>query len=185
MRARIPLLLLLAVALVPTATVGTSAQARAGLSLDEARGLYASAEYERALVVLDRLVADPAVDEGRPAASFYRALCLLALGRSEEATSAVEALVAEHPSYRPAQELPPRVQALFEGARARFLPMAIQARYLAARAAYDQRDFGSALQARCRGSPRRSSSSASRRWLGWRATRRWRTCGSWPTASWS
>jgi TonB family protein len=60
--------------------------------------------------------------------------------------AAVEALVAEHPSYRPTQELPPRVQALFEGTRARLLPAAIQARYLAAREAYDQRDYRSALQ---------------------------------------
>jgi len=151
MRTTIPLLALLLAVLVP----GTAGRAHGqGLtpgsldagSLEEARAFYASAEYDRALSLLEGLVRDPALEHARPAAEFYRALCLLALGRDDEAAAAVEALVAEHPSYRPTQDLPPRVRALFDGTRARLLPMAIQARYLAARAAYDQRDYRSALQ---------------------------------------
>jgi TonB family protein len=118
----------------------------ASASLSEARGLYASAEYDRALSLLDGLLDDRATTAERPAAEFYRALCLLALGHEGDATRAVEALVAAHPDYRPAEELPPRVRTLLDDTRTRLLPMAIQTRYLTARAAYDQRDYASALR---------------------------------------
>jgi TonB family protein len=160
MRTSIPLFLLILATLVPGAAGRVMAQGLAGSpdvgsqgagslgagSLEEARAFYASAEYDRALALLERLADDPGIGDARPAAELYRALCLLALGRDDEATVAVDTLVAEHPSYRPTQELPPRVQALFDATRERLLPMAIQARYLAARAAYDQRDYGNALQ---------------------------------------
>jgi len=145
MRTRTPVLLLL-VTLLPGVVTDVRAQDVPAGSLTEARALYSSAEYHRALSLLDQLVADTTQEGTHAAAGFYRALCLLALGREDEATTAVEILVAEHPSYRPEQELPPRVQVLFDETRARLLPTAIQSKYLSARAAYDQRDYRSALQ---------------------------------------
>ena len=71
-------------------------------SLASARDLYASAAYEDALAMLGRLNAAGAkADEGR-VADQYRALCLLALGKTSEASLAIEAVVSADPAYHPA-----------------------------------------------------------------------------------
>ena len=58
-------------------------------SLSAARELYASAAYEDALAVLSRLnAAGMRPDDGRTADQ-YRALCLLALGKTAEASQAI------------------------------------------------------------------------------------------------
>ena len=74
----------------------SSSQAVAADSLAGARDLYASASYEEALAMLGRLnAAELPPDEGR-AADQYRALCLLALGKTAEASQAIEAVVAAY-----------------------------------------------------------------------------------------
>ena len=66
-------------------------------SLSAARDLYAAANYEDALLVLDKLrTANPRQDEGS-AIEQYRAFCLLALGRPADAQQAIEAVVAAQP----------------------------------------------------------------------------------------
>ena len=65
------------------------------------RQLYAAAEYEQALSILGNAEA--------PAVQQYRALCLLALGRQEDAKGVLEALVAASPEFTiPAEDMPPR-----------------------------------------------------------------------------
>src|SRR3972149_5714031 len=69
-------------------------------SLTAARELYSSASYEEALAVLNRLRAStvPGVPgEESPAIEQYRAFCLLALGRSDEAYKATEAPLGAAP----------------------------------------------------------------------------------------
>jgi hypothetical protein len=116
-------------------------------SLTMARDLYASAAYEDALAVLNRLRnGDHSADEGR-AIEQYRAFCLLALGRADEAERAIEAVVAAQPSYHPSEsEISPRLRALFADVRRRMLPTIIQDRYARAKAAYDHKEYAGAAK---------------------------------------
>ena len=70
----------------------SSARAAAQDSLDPVRSLYASAEYEEALAAIGNLKSN--VDlAGVVEIDRYRALCLIALGRSAEADRAIETTV--------------------------------------------------------------------------------------------
>jgi hypothetical protein len=113
-------------------------------SLTVARDLYASAAYEDALAVLNRLPeANLPTAESRSVQQ-YRALCLIALGRDAEAQHAIEAVVGGDPSYQPATDLSPRVRAAFADVRKRMLPALIQQQYTQAKAAFDRKEFEAA-----------------------------------------
>jgi TonB family protein len=126
---------LLAAAFVPAA-------ARAQDTLTNARELYASAEYERALATLNRIRATGVASADVPTVEQDRALCLLALGRSTEAEDAIAAVVSAAPSYTPAgSEVSPRVRTAFSEVRKRILPNIIQQKYNEAKAAYDRKAY--------------------------------------------
>lgn len=130
-----------------TALLLTLALFAAGAGADTlatARELYASAAYEDALAVLNRLPAAGRPAEEVRAAEQYRALCLLALGRTAEAQQAIETVVGGDPYYRPASDVSPRVRAAFSDVRKRMLPMLIQKKYTEAKAAFDKKDYASA-----------------------------------------
>ena len=114
-------------------------------SLATARELYASAAYEDALAMLGRLNANGLrTDDGR-VADQYRALCLLALGKTTEASQAIEAVVAAEPAYHPSEgEVSPRVRAVFSDVRKRLLPGLVQQKYAQAKTAYDRKDYRTA-----------------------------------------
>jgi TonB family protein len=125
-----------AAALLLVATAGT---ASAQQDLETARGLYGAAKYEEALVVLDRLAG-----AGGPA-SFavqqYRANCLLALNRREEADEAIAAIVQIDPLYVPGEDdAAPWVRTAFRTARQKVLPAALQRLYAEGRSAYARKD---------------------------------------------
>src|SRR5262245_47054263 len=111
-------------------------------ALSAARDLYASAAYEDALAVLNRVPeANRPADEAR-ALSQYRAFCLLALGRTAEAERAIETMITRDPAYQPpAGEMSPRVRAAFIDVRRRVLPAIIQQTYAQAKTAYDRKEF--------------------------------------------
>jgi tetratricopeptide (TPR) repeat protein len=115
--------------------------------LSAARALYASARYEEALVVLDRLRADKGESpENTLTLEKYRALCLVALGRESEAESAFADVVAVDPTYLPEEEeVSPRVRAFFREVRRRMLPEIVRARYAEAKAAYDRGEYPEAV----------------------------------------
>src|SRR5438034_11835666 len=69
-------------------------------SLTAARDLYASAAYEDALIVLDRLAAANNAPD-RFSINQYRAFCLLALGRATDAERAIVAVISDRPLYHP------------------------------------------------------------------------------------
>ena len=116
-------------------------------SLAAAQDLYASAAYEDALVVLNRLSpANRGADEAR-AIEQYRAFCLLALGRTAEAEHAIEAVISGEPMYQPAGDVSPRVRAAFSDVRRRLLPAIIQQQYAQAKAAFDRKEFAAAAAA--------------------------------------
>ena len=114
---------------------------RAQDSLSNARELYASADYERALATLNRIRATGVAHAEVPALEQYRALCLLALGRASEAEDAIAALVSAAPSYLPASDVSPRVRTAFSEVRRRVLPAIIQQKYTEAKAAYDRKAY--------------------------------------------
>jgi len=110
--------------------------------LGAAKDLYASARYDEALSMLNDLRIGDSID--RRAVEQYRSLCLLALGRASEAESAIAVMVAADPTYRPGESESPRVRTTFTDVRKRLLPEITTARYQAAKATYDRRDWAEA-----------------------------------------
>ena len=70
-------------------------------AVNTARDLYASAAYEDALTVLNRVPETSRPAEEANAIAQYRAFCLLALGRTSEAERAIESVISREPTYRP------------------------------------------------------------------------------------
>lgn len=126
--------------------VGAAATATGQDLLDPVRLLYASAEYEEALTTLGRLRSDAAPD-ATTEIDRYRALCLIALGRSAEADKAIEAIVKADPLYQPEPaDASPRVRSAFDEVRRRLLPGIVRSSYAEAKAAYDREEFEDAAQ---------------------------------------
>jgi TonB family protein len=114
-------------------------------TLVAARQLYASAAYDEALSMLDRLKTGGAGDLA--AASLieqYRAFCLLAVGRQPDAERAMESIVVGDPSFRPDDALSPRLQSVFRDVRKRTLPAVVRERYVSAKASFDQKAYQAA-----------------------------------------
>ena len=121
-------------------TAVTARMPQADDALAPARQLYAGAAYQDALEALHRLDANPtATDRERATIDHYRALCLLALNRPEDATGAIEAMVRHDPLYSPPQdELSPRTRQVFQDVQRRVLPSVAQERYARAKTAYEE-----------------------------------------------
>ena len=111
-----------------------------------ARDLYTAANYEDALVVLSRLDSPSSQPSDRMAINQYRAFCLLALGRMNEAERAIEAVLSVDLLYRPSDAaMSPRLRSAFAGVRQRILPSIVQLEYTRAKTAFDREDFPSAI----------------------------------------
>ena len=122
--------------------IGTRVQAQ---SIDAAKELYASAEYERALVVLDGLKSSAErPHEELQTIELYRVLCLVATGKEADARGVIEGLVTKDPLYRPSNDLPPRVRTTYTETRKKMLPSAAQSAYQEAKAAFDFKDYNKA-----------------------------------------
>jgi hypothetical protein len=114
--------------------------------LRDAKDLYASAAYEDALSTLTKLgsAGDGAPDVQRQAQE-YRAFCLFALRRTNEAESVAEAIIKKEPFAKlDAADASPRLEAMFAGVRKRLLPALIRERFRAARSGLDQKDYSAA-----------------------------------------
>src|SRR5512132_1107649 len=138
--------MLLTVSMVVSLAMPAYAQLRDGRDnpLTAARDLYASARYDEALAMLNGLPNDNAVAD-RKSVEQYRSLCLLALGRSTEAESAIAAVVTADPLFMPGEaDASPRVRAAFSDVRQRLLPQIAQTRYATAKAAFDRKDWKAA-----------------------------------------
>jgi hypothetical protein len=123
-----------------------AAQMRGDNPLAAARELYASARYDEALAVLNGMRHDAPVPERRSIEQ-YRSLCLLALGRGEEAVTAIAAVVTADPLFQPSEtDAAPRVRAAFSEVRQRLLPEIATARYAVAKASFDRKDHATAEQ---------------------------------------
>jgi protein TonB len=113
--------------------------------LSKARDLYASAAYDDALTMLNRLrSAEHPASQSR-AIEQYRAFCLLALGRAADAEQAIEAVVAADATFQPGEtDASPRIRSAFTSVRRRMLPSIIQQKYAQAKAAFDRKEFAAA-----------------------------------------
>ena len=115
-------------------------------ALDTVRQLYAAADYESALAALDRL--PPAGTPGDVVeVQRFRALCLIALGRTADAELIIEQIVRIDPSYQLDEQEAPRIRAAFSSVRARVLPLVARTHYIDAKAAYERRDYAAAAAA--------------------------------------
>jgi tetratricopeptide (TPR) repeat protein len=122
----------------------SSASAAAQDSLAPVRNLYESAAYEEALTAIGRLKSNADLG-GVVEIDRYRALCLIALGRSAEADQAIEMTVTLDPLYQPtAADASPRVRAAFATVRQRVLPTVVRSLYASAKAGYDRKAFAEA-----------------------------------------
>jgi TonB family protein len=114
-------------------------------SLAAARQLYASASYDEALAMLDRLKAGGGIDQSTTSLiEQYRAFCLLAVGQQPDAERAMESLVASDPAFRPDEAVSPRLQSVFRDVRKRTLPGVIRQRYASAKANFDEKAYQAA-----------------------------------------
>lgn len=134
MKHRILVILWLALSIAPA-----TAQVREN-PLAAARELYASARYDEALAVLNGLRTENAAGAERKSIAQYRSLCLLALGRGEEAEEAIAIVVTTDPLFQPTEaEAAPRVRAAFSEVRERLLPEIVRTRYAEAKQAFDRK----------------------------------------------
>ena len=82
--------------------------------------------------------ASPSPQE-RQSIELYRTFCLVALGNTDEANKAIEAMVSRDPLYRPnMDDVPPRCARCSVMHARRLLPALIQERYIIAKAAFDR-----------------------------------------------
>jgi TonB family protein len=115
-------------------------------TLTAAKDLYASAAYEDALTTLTRLTesGEPAPDIARQVDE-YRAFCLYALGRTDEAESVAEVMIRREPMMKlDAADVSPRLEVMFSSVRKRLLPALIRERFKTARTALDEKNLTAA-----------------------------------------
>jgi TonB family protein len=140
------LFVVVALLLVSIAPLGAARQD----SMTAARDLYATAAYDDALAMLDRLrsaAPAPSSNDARTIEQF-RAYSLFALGRTSDAEKAVEAVVAIDPAWEIGDaEAPPRIVALFNSVRARALPNLLGDRFNAAKALHASKKYDEAVAA--------------------------------------
>jgi hypothetical protein len=106
-------------------------------TLVKAKALYAEASYDEALSVL----------KGNDAAEAYqyRALCFIALGKTQDAEHAIESLVNVAPTFAVSEtDLSPRLVNLFTQTRRRVMPGVVKRLFTEARADFQARNLPSA-----------------------------------------
>lgn len=136
-----------AVVMIAALMLTTAVRAGAEDSVAAARDLYAAADYDEALAVLNRLRDSQHPAEESRAIELYRALCLLALGRAADAGRAMEMMISQDPAYRPSDsDMSPRVRSVFVDVRRRMLPGIIQQRYSHAKTAFERQEYAAAAQ---------------------------------------
>ena len=130
----LPVALLLAAFLTAPVARATAAD----LELGEAQKLYASAAFEEALALLDRMDLGGATPDEVASVHRYRAGCLMALGRTADAERAMEAVVRAQPELEPARfDESPRLRDAFGSVRTRVLPQVVRDLFAGARTAYN------------------------------------------------
>ena len=121
------------------ALLGAVATASAQEPLTKAKALYDAANYEEALTLL--------APEHDPEAQQYKALCMLALGRAQDASGAVESLITSAPTFEPsAEDVPPRFVSLVSDTKKKLLPGIARKTFNEAREQFKSGDREDALK---------------------------------------
>jgi tetratricopeptide (TPR) repeat protein len=129
-----------AAAFMVSAWLAASTASAGQETLSRAKALYTSAAYEEALALLAQLQNGSIGDALE--ANQYRAFCLLALGRGEEARGVIEQIVQADPAFQPSRaQMSPRLVEAFQEVRRRVLPTMIRQTYAKARSAYDRKEL--------------------------------------------
>jgi hypothetical protein len=129
-----------ALALVIAGWTTVVGAASANDTLAQAKELYASAAYDEALAVLDRLQSAASVTE-TTSITEYRVYCLLALDRRDEARKDIEGILHDNPQYLPSDDqASPRIQSVFRDVRRQALPKIVLERYAIAKASFERKD---------------------------------------------
>jgi TonB family protein len=112
---------------------------RAQVSEVDYKSLYAAAEYDKALEVVASLDTTEAQQ--------YKALCLLALGRQADASTAIETLVTASPTFIPsAEDAPPRFVELVTKVRQKLLPTIARRVFAEGRERYTEKQTDEAVK---------------------------------------
>jgi TonB family protein len=111
-------------------------------TLSRAKALYATADYDEALQLLGTLTGKSMTTE----AEAYQVFCLYALGRKDEAKTAIESIVRTDPLFRPSEgQVSPRIRTFFDDVRKPLLPEVVRQSYAGAKSAFDKKDWHPAL----------------------------------------
>ena len=109
----------------------------AAQDIEKVKTLYIAAAYEEALAAMPSSVTGKA----RTDLEQYRALCLLALGREDEAVTTIERLVKDNPTYLPSEsDTSPRMLTIFAEVRAKLVPDVARQVYAEAKEKFDAKD---------------------------------------------
>jgi hypothetical protein len=115
--------------------------------LANARTLYQSAAYDEALNTLQQLSSNKAALSATDARDVeeYKFLCLVALGRPQEARVSMAVVIKSDPLYTlDAGSTPPRVLNAFTEVRRELLPQIATSLYAESKAAYDRKEAADA-----------------------------------------
>ena len=105
---------------------------------------YANASYEEALQTL-RSASPSAPTVGVSDAAAYQVFCLVALGREQEATDAIAAIVRVDPLYHPTEtDVSPRIRNFFENVRKPLLPGIVRQLYAGAKDRLERKEASEA-----------------------------------------
>lgn len=122
------------------AAAAAVAQTNPAVDIERVRMLYVAAAYAEALAAMPGV---PVLDGERARTDLeqYRALCLLALGREQQAVATVERLVRDNPLFvPPAGDTSPRLRSIVAGARSRLVPDMARQAYAEAKLAYEAKN---------------------------------------------
>lgn len=109
--------------------------------LASAKALYAAASYEEALAMLATIETPENLEQ----VNQIRALCQLALGRTDDAQQSIQAIVLHNPLYQlEANDVSPKLVSLFRDVRRQTLPTAARTAYAKAKERYDAKQWSQA-----------------------------------------
>ena len=112
-------------------------------TLARAKALYTSAAYDEALALLNQFQNGSLNDALE--VDQYRAFCLLALGRSDDAHQVIQRIVEANPTFHPSQtQMSPRLLEAFREVRRRVLPPMVRQSYADAKAAFERQELDKA-----------------------------------------
>jgi tetratricopeptide (TPR) repeat protein len=121
-------------------SVGVTPAAADQETLARAKALYTAAAYDEALALLNQFESGALTDALE--VNQYRAFCLLALGRSDDARKVIQEIVEANPTFQPPKtQVSPRLLDAFREVRQRTLPAIVRKSYGEGKAAFDRKEF--------------------------------------------